>query len=147
MDFPHYARQLESTRPENSVLEDVTRLRNQTMGDESIADKQRDENTLPPSLNTLFAVIRNYPDWKASSHFVDLQQQLVAIEDDTPHAARYFNGTVRHYNTGVQMFPSHLVPEYLDSARRSSSSWQIWRTANRQEWKLTPTARTNQATE
>jgi LemA protein len=54
-------------------------------------------------------VIENYPDLKASSHFLDLQQQLVAIEDDIQHARRYFNGTVRDYNTRVQMFPSNLV--------------------------------------
>ena len=94
---------------ERSVLEDVTRLRSQAMGDESIADKQRDENALSGALKTLFAVIENYPDLKASSHFLDLQQQLVAIEDDIQHARRYFNGTVRDYNTSVQMFPSNLV--------------------------------------
>jgi LemA protein len=54
-------------------------------------------------------VIENYPDLKASSHFLDLQQQLVAIEDDIQHARRYFNGTVRDYNTSVQVFPSNLV--------------------------------------
>ncbi len=94
---------------ERSVLEDVTRLRSQAMGDESIADKQRDENALSGALKTLFAVIENYPDLKASSHLLDLQQQLVAIEDDIQHARRYFNGTVRGYNTSVQVFPSNLV--------------------------------------
>ena len=46
---------------------------------------------------------------KASANFLDLQQQLVAIEDELQKSRRYYNGTVRDYNTRVQSFPSNLV--------------------------------------
>ena len=114
---------------ERSVLEDVTRLRSQAMGDESITDKQRDENALSGALKTLFAVIENYPDLKGSSHFLDLQQQLVAIEDDVQHARRYFNGTVRDYNTRVQMFPSNLVAKIFGF--RSTQFFELENLADR----------------
>jgi LemA protein len=94
---------------EKSVLEDVTNLRTRAMGDQSMADKQRDENLLSEALKSLFAVAENYPDLKANTNFLDLQQQLAVIEDELQKARRYYNGTVRDYNTRVETFPSNLV--------------------------------------
>lgn len=94
---------------ERSVLDEVIRLRSQAMGDQSIPDKQRDENALSDGLKTLFAVAENYPDLKAGSNFLDLQQQLSGIEDNLQKARRYYNGTVRDYNILVRSFPSNLV--------------------------------------
>ena len=51
---------------ERSVLEDLTRLRTQAISDDSLADKQRDENAISAALKNLFAVAENYPDLKAS---------------------------------------------------------------------------------
>lgn len=94
---------------ERSVLDDVTRLRTQAMGDESITEKQHDENALSGALKTLFAVAEAYPDLKASANFLDLQQQLATIEDELQKARRYYNGTVRDFNTRVESFPSNVV--------------------------------------
>jgi len=94
---------------ERSVLEDVTRLRTQAMGDESIPEKQRDENALSDALKSLFAVAEGYPDLKASTNFLDLQQRLASIEEELQKSRRYYNGTVRDFNTSVQSFPSNLV--------------------------------------
>jgi LemA protein len=94
---------------ERSVLEDVTRLRAQAMGDQSIAEKQRDEKALSGALKTLFAVAEKYPDLKASGNFLDLQQRLAEIEDQLQKSRRYYNGTVRDFNTRVQAFPSNLI--------------------------------------
>jgi LemA protein len=94
---------------ERRVLDDVTRLRTQAIGDESIADKQRDESALSGALRTLFAVAEGYPDLKTSANFLDLQQQLATIEDELQKARRYYNGTVRDFNTRVESFPSNLV--------------------------------------
>jgi LemA protein len=51
----------------------------------------------------------NYPDLKASSNFLELQQQLSALEDEIQMARRYYNGTVRNLNVLVQSFPSNLI--------------------------------------
>ena len=94
---------------ERSVLEEVTRLRTQLLGDTSLADKQRDENALSAALKQLFAVAENYPDLKASQNFLELQQELVEIEDTIQKARRYYNATVRAYNIRVQSFPSLII--------------------------------------
>lgn len=94
---------------ERGVLDDLTRLRAQAMGDQSIRDKSQSERALSGALRHLFAVAESYPDLKASTNFLDLQQQLAEIEDALQKARRYYNGTVRDYNTRVQTFPSNLV--------------------------------------
>ncbi len=96
---------------ERDVLEDVTRLRTQLLGDTSVADKQRDENALSAALKQLFAVVENYPDLKANQNFLELQQELVEIEDTIQKARRYYNATVRDYNIRVGSFPSLLVAQ------------------------------------
>lgn len=94
---------------ERGVLDDVTRLRTQAMGDQSVDEKQRDENALSGALRNLLAVAENYPELKANTNFLDLQQNLADIEDALQKARRYYNGTVRDYNTRVQTFPSNLI--------------------------------------
>lgn len=46
----------------------------------------------------LFAVAENYPDLKANSNFISLQQDLNALEDDIEMARRYYNGKVKENN-------------------------------------------------
>jgi LemA protein len=94
---------------ERRVLTEVTQSRARAMGDKSVADKERDENALSDALKTMFAVAEAYPDLKANAGFVKLQQELADIEDVIQKARRYYNGTVREFNTRVQSFPSNLV--------------------------------------
>jgi pyruvate dehydrogenase E1 component len=43
-----------------------------------------------------------------------LQQQLSAVEDQIQLARRYYNGTVRNYNTAIESFPGNLVAGRFD---------------------------------
>ena len=64
---------------------------------------------LTGTLRTLFAVAESYPDLKANTNFLNLQEQLSAIENDLQMARRYYNGTVRNLNTAIQKFPAVLI--------------------------------------
>lgn len=94
---------------ERRVLAEVTETRIRAMADSTVPDRERDENALSDALGTLFAVVEDYPDLKASTSFVALQQELTEIEDVIQKARRYYNGTVREFNTRVESFPSNLV--------------------------------------
>lgn len=61
------------------------------------------------ALGRLFAVAENYPDLKASTNFLELQTALQNIEGDLGNARRYYNATVRDYNTAIQTFPAVIV--------------------------------------
>jgi LemA protein len=67
------------------------------------------ENALSQSLRSLFAVAENYPQLRAVEVFQQLQEQLTATEDKIEFARRYYNGSVRDYNTALQSFPRNLI--------------------------------------
>ena len=96
---------------ERGVLEQVTQLRNSALAQASgdVESRARAEGALSLALGKLMAVAEAYPDLKASSNFLDLQQQLSALETELQMARRYYNGSVRNMNTLVQSFPSNLV--------------------------------------
>ena len=98
---------------EKGVLEQVTKLRTQCLTAGSVQDRAANENMLTGALRQLFAVSENYPELKASQNFLDLQQNLAAIESQLQLARRYYNGTVRDYNMLVQSFPSNLIANSL----------------------------------
>lgn len=67
------------------------------------------ENVLTGTLRTLFAVAEAYPELKANANFIQLQEQLAAIENELQMSRRYYNGTARNLNNAVQQFPASLV--------------------------------------
>ena len=96
------------TGHERTLLENIAQQRTKAIEGDPQQDAQ-DENALTRQVKTLFAVAEAYPDLKANTTFLDLQQQLVKIEDDLQYARRYYNGTVRDYNILVESFPSNLI--------------------------------------
>jgi LemA protein len=99
---------------ERGVLEKITELRTRSMNAGSIGDKIKAESALSQTLGRLFAVAENYPDLKASQNFMDLQAKLAEIEDQIQMARRYYNGTVRNLNVGIETFPNSIVANYFN---------------------------------
>jgi LemA protein len=96
---------------EKSLLEEVTRLRNASIGAENAppAERGRIEAALSGALGRLIAVAENYPDLKASQNFMEFQNALEETENEISMARRYYNGAVRDSNIAVESFPSNLV--------------------------------------
>lgn len=94
---------------EKSVLEEVTRLRSQAMNASNVEGKIAAESALTSMLGKFFALAENYPDLKADQNFIDLQKQLAEVEDHIQMSRRYYNGTVRNLNVGIETFPNTIV--------------------------------------
>ena len=95
---------------ESETMEKVITLRNQCRANNGSPGQQATtEKLLVSSLNGLFALAENYPDLKASTNFLQLQQELVHTEDRIQSARRFYNGNVRDYRNKTQSFPSNLV--------------------------------------
>jgi len=103
---------------EKGTLENVTKARNVAMGASGFADKAQAENALSGTLKTLFAVSENYPELKANQNFMDLQQTLKDIEDHIQLSRRYYNATVRDFNTKLEVFPNNVFAGMLGFKRR-----------------------------
>ena len=66
------------------------------------------ENQLQQTLRSIFALGEAYPDLKANTNFLDLQQKLNEIEENLERSRRYYNGTVRENNTYGESLPGVL---------------------------------------
>lgn len=66
------------------------------------------EHVLEQSLRKLFALSEAYPDLKANTSFLDLQQKMTEIEENLERSRRYYNGTVRENNNYGESFPALL---------------------------------------
>jgi LemA protein len=66
----------------------------------------------------LLAVAESYPDLKANQNFIHLQQALQDIEGDLGNARRYYNATVRDYNTAIQQFPGVILANMSGFTKR-----------------------------
>jgi len=93
---------------ERATFEAVTAARAAAMTAAGTADPAAvaaAERTLNRSLMSLFAVAENYPTLRAQDGFLALQEELATTEDKLEYARRYYNTSVRDYNTAIQSFP------------------------------------------
>ena len=96
---------------EKTTLEGVINARNAAMAvpSDDINAQIKAENQLQQTLRSIFALSEAYPDLKANTNFLDLQQKLNEIEINLERSRRYYNGTVRENNTYGESFPGVLV--------------------------------------
>ena len=96
---------------ESQIFERVIELRSQGVKSEGLSEKADRENEITGFVKQFFALAEAYPEIKADSNFLELQKQLTEIENQLQYARRYYNGTVREYNIGIQSFPGNLVSQ------------------------------------
>ena len=60
------------------------------------------------------ALAESYPDLKANENFLSLQGELAETENYLQFARRYYNGSVRDYNTMTEVVPSNIVASLFD---------------------------------
>ena len=94
---------------EASTLEAVVSARNAAIGAGSVDDKVQAENMLSGALRQLFAVAEAYPDLKANTNFLRLQDELADVENKLAAARRFFNSAVSEFNAAIQQFPAVLI--------------------------------------
>ena len=94
---------------EREVFEEVSKARAASVGGGSVQATAQADAQLTGLLGRLFAVAEAYPELKANTNFVELQDQLANIETELQGARRYYNATVRDLNSTIQSFPPVLI--------------------------------------
>lgn len=94
---------------ESTVLADVTNARANAMKATSINDKIEAEQQLSTALRGLQVAVEAYPDLKASTNFMQLQEEIADVENKLAAARRYFNSATKELNVAVEIFPSNIV--------------------------------------
>lgn len=109
---------------ERATFEAVTELRAQAINASKNAQQGLDELAdvelkLTGGIQRLLAVVEDYPELKADQNFQSLQNELVETEDLLQFARRYYNGSVRDFNTLIESVPSNFVAGWFNfTARR-----------------------------
>ncbi len=94
---------------ESEVLQKITQLRAQAMTAKTIEEKSTYENMLSGALGRFRVAVENYPDLKANSNFLALQEELTSTENKIAFARQNYNDQAMRYNNKVKMFPSNLA--------------------------------------
>ena len=76
---------------------------------EQLAAYQNAQGELGSALGRLMAISENYPDLKANTNFLELQEQLEGTENRIQVSRREYNETVQVYNTRIRQFPANIV--------------------------------------
>jgi LemA protein len=98
---------------EQGLLENIASERSAALKAGSPASRTDPETALGQNLGRLIALGEAYPDLKASANFSQLSSQLLQVEDTLQHARRFYNGSVREYNTALETFPTLLIASPL----------------------------------
>ncbi|MAK96676.1 MAG: LemA family protein [Candidatus Thermoplasmatota archaeon] len=76
------------------------------------------EGTLAGLMPRINMVAEQYPDLKADSSFVNIQNQLVSIENQVSDRREFYNSSATNWNAAIQMIPTSIVAGMKNAARR-----------------------------
>ena len=103
---------------ERATLEAVTELRAEAMHIADVRARGKAEEKLSAGIERIIALAENYPDLKANENFLSLQNELVETENYLQFARRYYNASVRDYNTMTETVPSNLIAGWFNFVPR-----------------------------
>jgi LemA protein len=90
---------------ERKIIKEVTDARKALVQAKSMDKKLKAGQELQSALKSIFAIAENYPNLKANENFLQLQNELSAIEDKIAYARQYFNDGIMSYNVSMQTIP------------------------------------------
>jgi LemA protein len=91
---------------EKEALENVIQARAASTSASTLPAIAAADGALTNALRGLLAVAEAYPDLKASSNFLQLQEELATTENKVSFSRQFYNETVRSLNTAVKTIPS-----------------------------------------
>ena len=94
---------------EREVFVQVTEARSKVGGASSIPGKIEANNQLSAALSRLLVVVERYPELKANTNFIRLQDELAGTENRIAVERRRYNEAVRTYNIKIRRFPTNLI--------------------------------------
>jgi LemA protein len=94
---------------EREVFERVAEARAQALAARGVAQAASADVVMTAALTGLFGIAEAYPELRASENFQRLQAELTDTEDKIAAARRYYNTTVRRYNSLIQSVPTNVI--------------------------------------
>lgn len=80
---------------------------------EKMKEYQAAQGELGSALGKLMMIRENYPDLKANTNFLQLQDELAGTENRINVERNKFNDTAKEYNVGIRKFPKNIIAGLL----------------------------------
>jgi len=103
---------------ESETLENVIKARQQGLSAGTMNEKAAAANIISGALGKMFALAEAYPDLKANTNFLKLQDELSNLEDAIQNSRRYYNAVVRDYNYRLEAFPDLFIAQMFHYTSR-----------------------------
>jgi len=103
---------------ERETLEKVIQARAAAINAQGIEQRADAENMLTGALKSLFAVSEAYPDLKANTNFLALQEELTSTENKVAFSRQFFNDRTLVYNTNTETFPTNIIAGMFGFTRK-----------------------------
>ncbi|MBL8765750.1 MAG: LemA family protein [Planctomycetes bacterium] len=94
---------------ERELLEGIAKARSGAVAATNIHDSIKAENALSGLLTRFMAVAENYPELKANTNMMSLQEELASTENKIAFARQFYNDSVMRYNTKVESIPTNII--------------------------------------
>ena len=102
------------SKHEKDIFNQITTIRANNYQNMSIDKKINVNEQLTQGISKIIAISENYPDLKASQNFLELSRDLTRIEDEIANSRKYYNGSVRIFNTKIQVFPNNIIAKLFN---------------------------------
>ena len=96
------------TSHEEETLVKVVELRNKAANSSDASEIIENNEAISRGISKIFALAEAYPDLKANTNFLNLQNQLQTIEGEISNSRKYYNGCVKQYNNAIMVFPNNI---------------------------------------
>lgn len=103
---------------EQSTFDAVVTARAKATSATTVTDVAAADGLLTQALRGLLAVAEAYPDLKASSNFLSLQEELSTTENKVAFARQFYNDNVRNLNTAVKTIPTSFFAGFAKVSER-----------------------------
>jgi LemA protein len=94
---------------ERVTFQRVTAARTMALSALNLRDKAQAEDTLTHTLNSLFAVMENYPVLKSNENAMELQEELASTENKIAFSRQFYNDLVANLATKIEIFPNNII--------------------------------------
>jgi LemA protein len=103
---------------EQSTFDAVVTARAKATTASTVADVSAADGMLTQALRGLLAVAEAYPDLKASTNFLSLQEELSTTENKVAFSRQFYNDNVRNLNTAVKTIPTSFFAGFAKVTER-----------------------------
>lgn len=102
---------------ESSAFENVTKARAAAMGAKTVGEHAKTEAMFGQAITGLFGIAEAYPELKANTNFLALQNELSDTENKIQAARRFYNTNVRDLNIKTESFPSNFLAKIFNFSK------------------------------